>query len=902
MPEDTILLCAGRTEGRRMLTLCAGRQLLMGVHAETALSLAMELCAPLLASGWRLMESAEACELVLECLKSLPEDSCLARPAVRTLAAARTVYAALQELTMACVELPAGADRAGQLQALQEEYRRRKTDSFRLDRGDLFCKALEELKKGTSPLLKSRYVALGSYAPRPLERRLVDALTEGGRLTVVPLGIPEGTQPPFGALEQGGEPVDSRAGLGGRCRFFRCRGKAAEVQHVLRDILAQGRKADRCAVVFLSGEYGPLLQETAGRFGIPVTLGGGLPMTGSLLFHAMEQTALLPEQEFNAEQVCALLDQRSWLMKKENSALSARIRRKNVGWGSRERYETVLRFWKGETPPDAESVESWRHFLDLLFAVAAPGDREVEEQRRDLLEFLSAYANRTLTGEAAAYAAVVELIGSVTAPAAGETLLQRTVRLMGTMTYAAAGAAPGSLFCVPLEQALCTGRDHLYVVGLSRYAIQGGKESPVLLDEDRRDYPALETVERREKEMLFRFRQMVEQHEGSFTFTYPDFETDRMIPALPSPELEELMAAAGVAQAQTVDLIHGTPLTAGDRICTAGAVELLPSEGTWAADAKPAALEARRSLKEQLEGFVFSPSSLETALKCPLQFYLQKMLKLNVSDPPRRQENSWLEKKTVGTLCHEVLERFYQDAAAPQDIGTPEGRERLEALFGTCWAAVEEEQPPTRRELMEADREKAWAMVLTAAGWTRDEGRRVLHTEQKFGTSDDGTAPEGLKLTVDGKDFLLSGSIDRVDELSDGSIAVVDYKTGSVRKMEREKHLHLQDFLYSLAEKALSGGKYVPAEAGYLMLENGAFYLPGDRSRDGEVEKTIRALLEWLEDETKAQEAAPVFSLSGGSLQTGSESRRRGYYGACSRYCTLKTLCPWYREEAEEDD
>lgn len=70
-PAETIFVSASRAFGRRVLTTLAREAMLVGVRAETPLTLAMELCADILADGrTRAIDEVEAAELVLQCLNA----------------------------------------------------------------------------------------------------------------------------------------------------------------------------------------------------------------------------------------------------------------------------------------------------------------------------------------------------------------------------------------------------------------------------------------------------------------------------------------------------------------------------------------------------------------------------------------------------------------------------------------------------------------------------------------------------------------------------------------------------------------------------------------------------------------------------------------------------------------
>ena len=440
---------------------------------------------------------------------------------------------------------------------------------------------------------------------------------------------------------------------------------------------------------------------------------------------------------------------------------------------------------------------------------------------------------------------------------------------------------------------------------MSRYSVHGGSESPILLD-DERVALGMDTVETREAEARLRFWQLVSQHVGTVTFSYPDFDSSRIMELLPSREFELLCGGMGLDEAEPVSYIAGDSLTMGDYVAGAMGLKLKAAPKQAPVDCEAVQLEPAKSLKEQMSDYIHSTTSLESALKCPLQFYLQRVLNLYLDTPPRRNERRWLEKNTMGSLCHEVLEKFYAgDGSASTDIETPEGKARLEEIFRQSFEKFEAENPPTWSDLMEADKENALRMIENAIRWTKDHGRGVVAAEQKFGAPDDTVAPGGLRLKVGQRELLLRGSIDRVDRVGEDQYAILDYKTGDIKKMERDRALHLQDYLYALAEKELSGGTCTPSEAGYLMLESDevVYIQGGDAAENGETEKRICALLDLLEDEEKILEAAPGFSLSsdGKSLVLAEPEEREKIYAGCKYYCSHKDFCPWYQKEVSLD-
>lgn len=135
----------------------------------------------------------------------------------------------------------------------------------------------------------------------------------------------------------------------------------------------------------------------------------------------------------------------------------------------------------------------------------------------------------------------------------------------------------------------------------------------------------------------------------------------------------------------------------------------------------------------------------------PYAFYASRILRLPSLDCVDADPGpAWR-----GTLVHRILELWFrEDGLDPEKLET-----RTRALFSGA------DTHPVLRAL--------WLPRLMASmGWIRDEvaleaagGRRIALVESKG------------KVEVDG--ISLSGTADRIDQLPDGGIAIVDYKTGT---------------------------------------------------------------------------------------------------------------------------
>jgi ATP-dependent helicase/DNAse subunit B len=192
-----------------------------------------------------------------------------------------------------------------------------------------------------------------------------------------------------------------------------------------------------------------------------------------------------------------------------------------------------------------------------------------------------------------------------------------------------------------------------------------------------------------------------------------------------------------------------------------------------------------------------SPTSLESYLQCPFQYFGRHTLKLKTR--PLRAEKR-LDFMTQGGIVHEVLRCWY---AEPQDIA---------ALLARIFAEQAEEKRIPRsyrterlRNLM-LDDLKAFA---ADEEWPRQGWRSRF--EEPFAFPLD----EGIEI---------SGKIDRLDVAEDGRAYVFDYKYSNAQNTRgrRKSDLLLQAPLYLMAAERCFGAR--PAGMFYIGLKGGVAY------------------------------------------------------------------------------
>ena len=220
-----------------------------------------------------------------------------------------------------------------------------------------------------------------------------------------------------------------------------------------------------------------------------------------------------------------------------------------------------------------------------------------------------------------------------------------------------------------------------------------------------------------------------------------------------------------------------------------------PQTGRQGCQGRPASVIAAADLLPVLSSrhSHFSPSSLESFVQCPFQFFGRRTLRLEAA-PPRPEER--LDFLAQGNIVHAVLWELHRE-------GQP-----LEEVFERVFRLESEKLrvPPGYRT--EALRQRMLADLRTLVEDPQFAGGFEIRAEQKF------------RYTL-AEDIEIRGRIDRMDISADRSAVVIDYKySGAQGTKNRAADLNLlQPQLYVLAVERFFGLR--AAGMFYWGLKNG---------------------------------------------------------------------------------
>jgi len=184
-----------------------------------------------------------------------------------------------------------------------------------------------------------------------------------------------------------------------------------------------------------------------------------------------------------------------------------------------------------------------------------------------------------------------------------------------------------------------------------------------------------------------------------------------------------------------------------------------------------------------------SATRLEQWVKCPHAFFVRYIL--HVDPVERPEEIVQIRPIDRGNVVHETLERFLRELVGIAGVGRPwssEQRARMHEILRDGFAEVEARGAAGRRLLWDRSCRQLHTQLDLYLDF--DGEYRIAHdadtiaTELAFGRAGDPHAAVEIKCS-DGRTVRLCGSIDRVDRLADGRLAVIDYKSGSPKPYQK---------------------------------------------------------------------------------------------------------------------
>ncbi|TVQ60292.1 MAG: ATP-dependent helicase [Phycisphaerales bacterium] len=283
-----------------------------------------------------------------------------------------------------------------------------------------------------------------------------------------------------------------------------------------------------------------------------------------------------------------------------------------------------------------------------------------------------------------------------------------------------------------------------------------------------------------------------------------------------APDPSESTNAAGVARLPASGVVPADDPLAAD---------LRAYEAT--ARAVGAGGDAHELLRPMKPPIYLSYTKVSDYLRCPRCFYFKYVLRL---DEPKTAQ------LFTGHIAHQALEQYYNEVRNAESDGAPVPP--VERLLAIADATLEREwsghieRDETKIEQLHAQLRNAHAM--------HEPDALILDVERSV----------RFAYRCDGVDHPFIAKIDRIDQLADGRMRIVDYKTGhATKKLTEPPRSDLQMCIYALALRHERGDEDVSdGLAEYWALSTGERGVISFADLDlekarAEIDKAIRGML-----------------------------------------------------------
>lgn len=228
-----------------------------------------------------------------------------------------------------------------------------------------------------------------------------------------------------------------------------------------------------------------------------------------------------------------------------------------------------------------------------------------------------------------------------------------------------------------------------------------------------------------------------------------------------------------------------------------------------------------------------SPTRFQDWAICPFGYFVTHVLGVEVVENP--EELLTISDLDRGSLVHDVLERFVTEVLArpgPSGDGASSwdevDRDRLAAIGDECCGHYQARGLTGRAIFWRRERARILAdlnrFLDTDNAHRLVHGTRPLAAELAFGFSGSTLGPVPLEVG-DGRRVHFRGKADRLDVAADGTLHVVDYKTGRTRGYERLSEddpdlrgTKLQLAVYGAAARVHAGRPDAPVRAEYWFV------------------------------------------------------------------------------------
>ena len=181
-------------------------------------------------------------------------------------------------------------------------------------------------------------------------------------------------------------------------------------------------------------------------------------------------------------------------------------------------------------------------------------------------------------------------------------------------------------------------------------------------------------------------------------------------------------------------------------------------------------IEKNLEIIKFLEGYEYSSTSINTYMHCPLRFYYQSVLGLKEKEDLLDEP----EGRDLGRFVHELLEETFSKFIGKKPSIDEEFRKDFFATLNKKFA--DEFQKKMKSDAFLVKEILNFRMERFLDNERKRDVREIVCLEETF----------RCRIKLRDEYFKFKAIIDRIDRLNDGSILILDYKTGSTDIMPQD--------------------------------------------------------------------------------------------------------------------
>ena len=279
---------------------------------------------------------------------------------------------------------------------------------------------------------------------------------------------------------------------------------------------------------------------------------------------------------------------------------------------------------------------------------------------------------------------------------------------------------------------------------------------------------------------------------------------------------------------------------------------LAPTSAAWLAlrqSRTDAAVPMFRGMVGSYERTPYSVGSLETYLECPFKFFAKHVLSLD----EERDDEEARRPRTQGVFLHRVFQSFFEEwgRAGHQTI-TLENLPDARSLFARVVNPLLEELPESeatleRNRLFGTAAAEGLAEIVFRVEAESDAEVLERLLEHRLDGEFEIRGAEGARQVA------LTGVADRIDLLQDGTVRVIDYKSGRPPAAKRMLQLPIYSLCATQRLEGRHGRSWAVGEGGYIAFRDPRrFVALADRNGIDQVLAEAQARLVTAVDEIRA--------------------------------------------------